>query len=462
MKMCRQADYAQIYDKNGDVRICAWAGYYNIGNLLDNSFEELFAKEKTKKFFNTLREQTYDYCNEEDCPYQANGILETNMMDFNEYPKIPHILSVSYDTHCDYNCTCCVQYDNSPVDKNKQKKIEEEIVKILPDVTELSANGNGEFFCSESTMRVVNAWHPKDKEHAKFELETNGSLFTPSNWAKISNIGNFNLSVAITVMSFEEKAYQYLSGTKMHVSNVIDNLKFVKHLREQGIINQLEIATVVQERNFRMLPEFTRRCLEEFGADRVRIRRFLPQKAMDENIEWFFDVRNPRHPYYQEYLDVMKDPIFKDPRVFNWTGDHLSIRGEIPAEAGYRAMRSFYITDGGKNLGNYLSSHGYKHIILYALGDLCKAAIDALRDSDVTIDYILDAHSGKKEFEGYQVKVPVEKELVKEKTPILVTLAARHQEMETYIRRRGYQGEILTLQEMLDAADSNRCEECCK
>ena len=125
-------------------------------------------------------------------------------------------------------------------------------------------------------------------------------------------------------------------------------------------------------------------------------------------------------------------------------------------------MRSFYLTDGGKNLGKYLSGHGYKHIILYALGDLCKAAIDALRDSDVTIDYILDAHSGKKEFEGYQVKVPVEKELVKEKTPILVTLAARHQEMETYIRRRGYQGEILSLQEMLDAADSNRCEECCK
>lgn len=462
MRMCERAEYAQVINNNGDVRMCPWAGYYVIGNLVDNSFEELFSNEKTRKFIETLNNETYDYCIEEECPFQAHNDMKSHIKSFDKYPAYPRFLSLSYDNHCNYNCTCCVLNDNKPTNMEKQEKIEKEVIKILPEVTCLNANGCGEFFCSDSIIRMINAWNPKDKENASFVLETNGSLFTPSNWDKIKSVGKYKFNADITVMSFDEKAYQLLSGTKLPISNIINNLKFVKHLREKGIINQLEIATVIQERNFRTLPEFTRRCLEEFGADRVRIRRFLPQKAMDENIEWFFDVRNPKHPYHQEYLEVMKDPIFKDPRVFNWTGDHLSIRGEIPAEAGYRAMRSFYLTDGGKNLGNFLSGHGYKHIILYALGDLCKAAIDALRDSDVTIDYILDAHSGKKEFEGYQVKVPVEKELVKEKTPILVTLAARHQEMETYIRRRGYQGEILSLQEMLDAADSNRCEECCK
>lgn len=71
---------------------------------------------------------------------------------------------------------------------------------------------------------------------------------------------------------------------------------------------------------------------------------------MDENIEWFFDVRNPLHPYHQEYLDMMKAPILKDPRVFVWTGDNLSKRGELPARANYRVLKDlFFIENIGKN-----------------------------------------------------------------------------------------------------------------
>lgn len=55
-------------------------------------------------------------------------------------------------------------------------------------------------------------------------------------------------------------------------------------------INYSEIATVLQERNFRTLPEWTDRCLNEFETDKVRIHRFLLKKAMDENIECFLTL----------------------------------------------------------------------------------------------------------------------------------------------------------------------------
>lgn len=458
MKMCDQAVYAQVINNDGEVRLCGWAGNYRIGNLIDNSFEELFANEKTKKFMDSLSKKTYDYCVEFECPYQGNNAIKDHLIDLYEYPSVPKKLSLSYDNRCNYKCTCCPVHDNSQIDLKKQQKIENEIIKILPKVSELSANGCGEFFCSDSIIKVINAWEPKDKDNATFGLETNGSLFTPQNWNKIKKVGNYNLDVSITVMSFDEKDYQFLSGTQLPVSTIINNLRFVKELKDQGIVNHFTIATVVQERNFRTLPEFTHRCLEEFGADRVRIRRFLPQRAMDENIEWFFDVRNEKHPYHKEFLEVMSDPIFKNPRVFNWTGDHMTTYGEIPAEAGYKVLKGLYLTDAGNELGKYLISHGYKHIILYALGDICKATIDVLKCSGVTIDYILDAHSGKTEYNGYDVKIPVEKELVNEKTPILVTLVARHHEMVEYIRKRGYKGEILSLQDILDNVST--CEGC--
>ena len=65
-----------------------------------------------------------------------------------------------------------------------------------------------------------------------------------------------------------------------YIARIIENLKFVKKLRDEGQINYLEIAMVMQERNFRTVPEFIDRCINEFGADKVRIRRFLPEKAL--------------------------------------------------------------------------------------------------------------------------------------------------------------------------------------
>ncbi len=63
------------------------------------------------------------------------------------------------------------------------------------------------------------------------ELETNGSLFNEKNWSYISNLGQYHLSVSITVLSFHEDIYQELSGTTLPISNLIDNLHFVKSLR---------------------------------------------------------------------------------------------------------------------------------------------------------------------------------------------------------------------------------------
>ena len=74
MKICKQAFNVQVIDGIGTVRVCGWAGYYLIGNLRDNTMHEVFNSEAAKHFRQTLLDGTYDYCNEENCPYMANGI----------------------------------------------------------------------------------------------------------------------------------------------------------------------------------------------------------------------------------------------------------------------------------------------------------------------------------------------------------------------------------------------------
>lgn len=450
MKICKQALFVQVIDGIGTVRACGWAGYYLLGNLRDHTMSEVFNSEAAKHFRQTLIDGTYDYCNEENCPYMANNILESQLIEIDEIPEYPEIMSLAYDRRCNYHCTCCISRSDEKMDPEVQNKIENEIRTALPYVKTFSANGLGEFFVSDSMMKLVSEWKPETIDGAEFELETNGSLFTPANWEKIKNIGNANLRVFLTVHSFDEAAYQYLSGTKLKIDRIVENLKFVRQLREEGKINYLEIATVMQERNFRTLPEFIDRCLNEFGADKVRVRRFLPEKAMDENIEWFFDIRNPLHPYHQEYLEVMKHPILTDPRVFKWTGDHLSNRGELPAKANYRVLRDlFFVENIGKKLADYLNAKGYHKIILYAISDIAQALVKVLADEDIDIAYVYDRNTRLTEWNGYQVRKPLHENLKETGEPLLVTLVARHNEMEEFLRHQGYEGDILCLDEIL-------------
>ncbi|EOS48727.1 radical SAM/SPASM domain-containing protein [Lachnospiraceae bacterium JLR.KK009] len=451
MKICRQALYVQIIDGIGTVRACGWAGYYLLGNLRDNTMSEVYNSEAAKRFRQTLIEGTYDYCNEENCPYMANNILESQLVEIEKIPEYPEIVSLAYDRRCNYHCTCCISRCDDKMDPVVQEKVEREIRAALPYVKTFSANGLGEFFVSDSMMELVSEWKPEEIEGAKFELETNGSLLNEKNWKKVENIGDADLSVTLTVHSFEEAAYQYLSGTKMKISQMEENLRFVKKLREEGKINFLEIAMVMQERNFRTLPDFIDRCLNEFGADKVRVRRFLPEKAMDENIEWFFDIRNPLHPYHQEYLEVMKHPVFNDPRVFKWTGEHLSNRGELPAKANYKVLKDLFLTENvGEKLSDYFLSQGYRRIILYAITDIAKAIVKVLQNQPVKIEYIYDRNTCLGEWEGLEVRKPLYKDLKKTKGPLLVTLVPRHGEMEGFLRHQGYEGEILCLEQILE------------
>ena len=55
-----------------------------------------------------MKDETYDYCNAEECPYMANGELEDHIIELDEIPDYPQELSLAYDSHCNYKCTCCV------------------------------------------------------------------------------------------------------------------------------------------------------------------------------------------------------------------------------------------------------------------------------------------------------------------------------------------------------------------
>ena len=413
----------QIYSQTGDVRLCGWRkpGFGGtVGNLREASLYDIWHGEETRKAQEKLIAGDYSDCILDTCPYLSQGTIEENRLELDKIPEYPESLWLAYDHGCNYACPACNMDHNIHKKEEDFDFIYEQIKDVLPHLKFIGANGLGELFVSKHMLKLLSEWRPlAPKEECSVHLETNGSLFDAQHWKQIENLGQYHLGVSITVMSFDEPTYQICSGTKLPVSKIEKSLKFVKGLREKGIINSLELCTVVQERNFRTLPELTRRFIEEFGADSVRLRPFFPCGAQSPEIEWFTDVRGAHHPYHQEYLEVMKDPIFKHPKVDDWSGGRDSEMPDLktylarhgwtaaktdappqctpaPLDAGkdkanYEVIKVFAVEEKmPAKLAKYFLLHRIQKVAVYGLSFVAHAFLDALSKTDVEVERIID------------------------------------------------------------------------
>lgn len=454
MNVCKMGlESIWIEHATGEVYMCGWTRY-KLGNLTDYNIEELWQSEKAEIFRKSLLDGSYHYCHRKGCPYLANNKMDEMMVEY-KVPEYPKYCSLSYEQQCNYVCKCCRKEHYIPLlsEKDNFKKIETEVYKFINNLEMLSANGVGEVFCSNSTLELLSK--VKYNEKLAINLESNGSLFNEKNWNKINNLGRHNLSVSITVHSFNEDTYQFLSGTKLPISNIINNLHFISNLRKEGIINNLEIATVVCERNFREMPEFVQFCLDEFEADTIRLRFFNPHGVEPVSTEWFFDVRNPYHPYYEEFVKVMQHPVLKHPKVWKWQGESLSDFKEHPyikVQANFVILQKLIkIQNFSEKIKNYFNEKKISSFALYCNGYLGQTVANKLDNENIRFGHIFDSNPCTCiEYCGHPVADPSE-ELVKEYDAIVITSTMHFQEIENTLKKCNYDGMIITIGEIIDA-----------
>lgn len=455
MKVCKRGALHLQIMHGGFVRPCEFMvspdEACNFGSLLESDLYEIYHGKPAEELRELIANgKNFQYCRKDVCRNLASGNTDF-MTEVDSIPEYPWELNLAYDTTCNYKCTSCIFHKYPRENAEVLHTIEEKVRKALPYVKRLIANGCGEVFASKSMMNLLAEWEPiSPPEECCVELQTNGSLFNEENWKKIERIGRFYLDVEITIHSFHEKTYQYLSGTKLPIQNLIDNLHFVKKLRREGIINRLELATVVQEQNFREMPEFVRRCLDEFEADLVRIRGFEPWGAMDKNVEWFFNVRNPKHPYYEEYLEVMRDPIFEHPKVLNWMGHSQSLQGEIPAKANFDILRKWHLAEHPEEkVKNYLKERNQQGVVIYGLCEMADIVANVFECAGIEVVGIMDKYTPRDSWRNKKIQRPTREVLQAMSDIIFIAIANKAEYVEQDLRREGFKGDILKLEELL-------------
>lgn len=455
-KICQRGrNFIQVFNANGDVRICGWIWDGAIGSLLENTLSEIYHGEKARMVRERLINRDYAKCNVDSCPYLMKGTLNDFIVDEGELPKYPEELYIAFENTCNYRCTSCTvcymnQGKSSEELEHNYDLIEARLHEALPYAKKISANGLGELFASPRTMRLLANWKPlAPAEECVVSIESNGSLFDEEHWKMIENIKKYHVNVTITVMSFDEPTYQRLSGVKYPIEKIENNLRFVKSLREKGDINRLNIGTVVQAENFRTLPEFARRCIEEFGADLVRLRPYDNWGAQNEVEDFFMDIRNPMHPWHNEYRQIMKDPIFLNPKVNDNSGGKITYndkRRGMPNELSDLKWKLLTnILDNPDQIMEALSP--IKNLVIYGMGNLTNVLVQAMKKINLPPLYIMDANKDSGTFEGVPV-YNIKEVSGKEDITVLITPVCDVIKIKKLLQEHGFTGNQIPIWEI--------------
>ena len=329
MKSCKKCfEYAYVF-VGGAVRFCPWNGIV-IGNLKENTLEEIWHSPEAERVREAFVRGELLGCNEQYCPDCINegtkrrldeeDILELDEAElkqlYDDLPDLPLRLNLAYDERCNHVCPSCRHeiFCASKEYQNDLKIITKNIEPYLEKAKWIATNGIGDLFASQEIMDMLSRFHPNDPQCSIF-IETNGVLFK-ENWNKIKHLSGYIRTVSVTPNSFDRETYKYLAG-KDDLEKFEESMAFITNLKHKGFIKRIRIIMVVQDSNFRQIPQFIQKSID-YDADDIIFRSIFQWFDLQEDEYLYKNVLNPCHPYHQEYLEVIKDPICQDPRVFDW------------------------------------------------------------------------------------------------------------------------------------------------
>lgn len=337
--------------RTGEVFVCcgAWLPS-SIGNVFEQSADEIWNSQLAREIRRSILDGDFKYCSRS-CLLIRNkwlmkksDVLSGNISEYknlwgilvykqapqtvgeiakylaNHETKMeggPRFVNLAHDFSCNLTCPSC-RHKLKTADSAHEKKLdmvyERVILPILPYINEMLIAGDGEVFYSNHYRKILAALDKDKFPNLRVSILTNGLLFTENEWEKFKNVHELVYSVSVSIDAATEDTYRIVRRGG-NWQKLMQNLDFLSKLHQEGEIPYFDLNFVIQKKNFREMKSFIK-LGKKLGVDFVRFvllrndsETFSPEEFMDENV---YDNRNP---YYNEVVDILKDPIFQDPIV---------------------------------------------------------------------------------------------------------------------------------------------------
>lgn len=339
MKFCSWPfEYLYLDNFDGLVWLCPWMkrDYAVIGNLFESDIHDIWKSEQAIETRSEILKGNFDICRLDACPFlQNNSLPEISYSEIENFSLIPEFaktINLAHDFICNQYCETCRSEKFKPkhlVYKNKMSIINDKILPFIQKCNKISLSGHGDPFASPYMMKLMSQIRPENKNFNML-LESNGVFFDEIHWNKIRHLSCFDIDVVITVNSYNKFNYEHISRGGNY-NKLIENLDFVSSLRKNKKLKSFAIALVIQDRNFREIPDFIEHTFKKYECDQILLRPVYQWGTMPEDVFWFKDVLNPMHPYHKEYLEILDHPALTDKRVFHFGGRTLHPARPYPA-----------------------------------------------------------------------------------------------------------------------------------
>lgn len=321
--VCRQPFTAIEINGDGDVYTCcpSFINFHKLGNIWENSLEEIWYSEFAKDFRKRILNNDYSLCNMDICrQYQPRNAENFSV----ENPSLPKYITLSYDKECNLNCITCrdAKYKNTKEQTNLyNEKIDSILLPLLGNAEILALSGSGEAFYSKHSRLLIKKISTINKK-LLFNINTNGILFTKSNCKKLGIYGRIN-EVFVSLPALSKNIYnQIMIGSNLDVVKK-HILWMAEEQHKTGAIKKVTINTVISKLNYMEIPsliEFAKNldiyitlspyC--DWGTKLSKNYKFLSVWEKDNEDYQIFSNILKSVKYYKCYMNSIFEKISKE------------------------------------------------------------------------------------------------------------------------------------------------------
>lgn len=300
------------------------------GNMSSSSWEEVWNSETAQAIRESIHDGSYRYCNKSACPkIQANDLvpaaeLAQQSAFWNEIlasattavPRGPEIVNLAYDRTCNLSCPSC-RLERFAADEVTRARFEEmqerAILPLLKDAKTVFVTGSGDPFASKNFRRLMEQLTPEDYPELRFQIMTNGMLFTPRQWENFPALHNRVKILKISVDAATGPTHELLRrGARW--PTVLENMAFAGELTARGEVDHFELVFTVQAENYREMGDAVD-LAKSVGATGVYFARITNWGTFTADQYRDKAVFLTHHPDHADFLERMQDPRLLDPMV---------------------------------------------------------------------------------------------------------------------------------------------------
>ena len=333
-KFCHKPfDHFEIHP-NGQASLCcpSWLNYHTPPINEKYSVKEAFNNEDVKEIRRSILDGSFRHCNHELCPHIKSNSLPTrdsiqdqrhrDIIDNNIVDDLsPIFYNLCHDKSCNLSCPSCRKKTFSVTSGpayERSLKIQEQIAKEVFSKPHdryclINVTGSGDPFGSKIFRDFLFNVDGSNFPKVLFNLQTNGVLFNQKTWGKMLKIQKNVNTVIVSIDASTEDTYK-ITRRGGHWGKLQENLIFLSSLRRQKMINELRLDFVVQEVNYKEMIDFVK-LGKRLGVDKVYFSKIINWGTFSPEGFGSVAVWREDHPERDEFLNLLKNPIFDDPIV---------------------------------------------------------------------------------------------------------------------------------------------------